>query len=113
MFAVIKTGGKQYKVTKGAVVTVEKLYGEPGSSVSFSDVVMMGETFGKPVVPGVAVTGEIVCQFKGDKITVFKKRRRKHSRRRHGHRQALTRVRITGFMAGAEPVVETGDSEDS
>ncbi|VBB68631.1 LSU ribosomal protein L21p [invertebrate metagenome] len=104
MFAVIRTGGKQYKVTSGAVVTVEKLNGEPGSSIAFSDVVMMGETVGQPVVTGVSVVGEVLRQFKGDKITVFKKRRRKNYRRRRGHRQALTLVRITGLAAEAEAV---------
>ncbi len=106
MFAVIKTGGKQYKVTRGAVVAVEKLFGEPGSAVAFSHVVMMNETVGQPSVPGVSVMGEIVRQFKGDKIIVFKKRRRKNSRRRKGHRQALTLVRITDFVVGENPLVE-------
>lgn len=98
MFAVIQTGGKQYKVTRGAVVSVEKLFGEPGAAVAFRHVVMMGEKVGKPLVPGASVTGEIVRQFKGDKITVFKKRRRKNYRRRRGHRQALTLVKITEFL---------------
>lgn len=98
MFAVIKTGGKQYKVAKGAIVAIEKLDGELGSTVTFSEVLMMGEAIGQPLVSGAVVTGEILRQFKDDKIIVFKKRRRKNYRRKKGHRQNLTLVMVTELV---------------
>ncbi len=100
MFAVIKTGGKQYRVAKDSIVAVEKLDGEPGSAVAFTEVLMMGETVGRPVVAGVSVKGEILRQFKDDKVVVFKKKRRKNYRRKKGHRQNLTLVRITEMTGG-------------
>ncbi|MDX2308784.1 MAG: 50S ribosomal protein L21 [Hyphomicrobium sp.] len=101
MYAVIKTGGKQYRVAKDDVVTIEKLDAEAGSTVEFTDVLMVGEgesvKVGKPTLAGAKVTAELVEQTRGPKVIAFKKRRRKNSRRKHGHRQDLTTVRITGI----------------
>jgi large subunit ribosomal protein L21 len=99
MFAVIKTGGKQYKVTKDRVLRVEKIDGEPGAKIEFNDVLMIGEVskpsiIGSPVVQGASVTAEIMSQTRADKIIVFKKKRRQNYRRKHGHRQNLTQVKI-------------------
>ncbi len=106
MFAVIKTGGKQYKVAKDDVITVERLAGEAGGSVSFEQVLMLGgdETkVGAPVIEGASVSGEIVEQTRGDKIIVFKKKRRQNYRRKKGHRQDLTVVRITDILGSGKP----------
>jgi large subunit ribosomal protein L21 len=101
MYAVIKTGGKQYRVAKDDVLTIEKLEAEPGSTVEFSEVLMVGEgesvKVGKPTVSGAKVTAELVEQTRGPKVISFRKRRRKNSRRKRGHRQDLTTVRITGI----------------
>ena len=90
MFAVIKTGGKQYRVAAEDVIEVEKLAGEPGDVVAFESVLMVGEgesaTIGTPMVEGATVAGEVVEQTRGPKVIAFKKRRRKNSRRKHGHR---------------------------
>lgn len=105
MFAVIKTGGKQYRVAAGDEVTIEKLAAEAGESVTFGEVLMVGgeagTVVGAPTVAGASVAGEVVEQTRGDKVIVFKKRRRQNSRRRNGHRQWLTVVRITGIEPGA------------
>lgn len=105
MFAVIRTGGKQYKVAENDVIFVEKLAGEPGSELELADVLMVGEgataTTGTPTVAGAAVTATVLEHKKGDKILVFKKRRRHNYRRKNGHRQAMTVLRITGIRAGA------------
>ena len=108
MYAVIKTGGKQYKVAKDEVVSVEKLTGEAGDSVQFEEVLLLGEgdktTTGTPLIQGAMVTGEVVEQTRGKKIIVFKKKRRKNHRRRNGHRQDLTAVRITDILTdGKKP----------
>lgn len=100
MFAVIKTGGKQYKVAMDTIVAIEKLPAEPGASITFDQVLMVGDKIGVPTVAGAQVTGEVLKQFKDDKIIVFKKRRRQNYRRKRGHRQNLTLVKITG-IAGA------------
>ncbi len=97
MFAVIKTGGKQYKVAENDVIEIEKLEVEEGASVDFDQVLCVGDKFGTPVVDGAKVTGEVVSQFRGEKIIVFKKKRRQNYRRKAGHRQYLTKVRITGI----------------
>ena len=107
MFAVIKTGGKQYKVVAEDLLLVEKLEAEPGSDVTFEDVLMVGEgdavTVGAPRVAGAAVRATVVEQTRGPKVISFKKRRRKHSsQRRKGHRQHLTQVRILEITTGAE-----------
>lgn len=105
MFAVIKTGGKQYKVAKDDEITIEKLAAEPGDAVQFNEILMLGgegETLkvGAPLIEGAAVQAEIVDQTKGEKLIKFVKRRRKHSSaRRRGHRQQLTVVRITNILA--------------
>ena len=105
MFAVIKTGGKQYRVAAGDEVTIEKLAGEAGEVISFGEVLMVGgeagSVVGSPIIAGASVAAEVVKQTRGDKVIVFKKRRRKNSRRRNGHRQWLTVVRITGIEPGA------------
>ena len=103
MFAVIKTGGKQYKVAAADEVLIEKLETEPGGTVTFEDVLMLSDgesvTVGAPVVDGAAVKAEVLKQTKGPKVINFKKRRRKHSsQRRKGHRQKLTMVRVTEIL---------------
>jgi len=99
MFAVIKTGGKQYKVAKDDVIRVEKLDGDAGASVELRDVMMVGNgadvTVGSPTVEGAVVTAEVVEQTRGAKIIVFKKKRRKDYQRTRGHRQELTVLRVT------------------
>ena len=103
MFAVIKTGGKQYTVAAEDTITVMTLAGEPGDKVTFDTVLMLVDgdatTVGAPVVAGATVSGEIVEQARGPKVIAFKKRRRKNSKRKRGHRQDLTLVRITGIAA--------------
>lgn len=104
MFAVIKTGGKQYRVTENDVLVVEKLVAEAGDTVQFDEVLMIGEdgkapTVGSPLIDKAAVTAEVVRQTRGEKIIIFKKRRRQNSRRKNGHRQDLTLVKITGISA--------------
>lgn len=91
MFAVIRTGGKQYKVAKGDVIAVERLAGDEGGKVEFSDVLMAGSKIGG----GAKVLAEIVKQFRDEKVVIFKKRRRHNYRRKKGHRQYLTQVKIT------------------
>lgn len=104
MFAVIKTGGKQYSVAAEDTITVMSLVGEPGDTITFAEVLMLvgaDETkFGAPFVSGATVTGEIVAQERGPKVIAFKKRRRQNSKRKRGHRQDLTRIKITGLHAG-------------
>ena len=103
MFAVIKTGGKQYRVSAGDEFTVEKLVAEAGENIQFNEVLMLGgdETkVGTPLVDGALVNAEVVDQTRGPKVLSFKKRRRKHgSKRIKGHRQHLTMVRITEILA--------------
>ncbi len=104
MFAVIKTGGKQYRVAANEQITVMRLSGETGEKVTFGDVLMVGADenvkVGAPLVDGASVVGEIVEQARGPKVIAFKKRRRKNSKRKRGHRQDLTIVRITEIQAG-------------
>ena len=105
MFAVVKTGGKQYKVAKNDVFLVEKLVAEAGQTVEFNEVLMIGGetvTVGAPLVAGAVVKAEVLEQTKGPKVISFVRRRRKHSSQRtRGHRQQLTRVRITEILAAA------------
>jgi large subunit ribosomal protein L21 len=105
MYAVIKTGGKQYRVSPGDMLVVEKLAGEPGANVSFGDVLMLGEgdavTIGAPTVAGASVTATLVETRKGEKIKVFKKIRRQNYRRTGGHRQIETALRVIG-ITGAD-----------
>ena len=101
MYAVIKTGGKQYRVAAQDIIEIEKLVGEPGTTVEFAEVLMVGgegePRIGSPVVAGAKVTGEVVRQGRGEKVIIFKKRRRHTFRRKKGHRQELTTVRITAI----------------
>ena len=99
MFAVVRTGGKQYKVADGDVITVEKLAGNAGDKVELTDVLMAGSKIGAPLVAGAKVLAEIIKQFRDDKVVIFKKRRRHNYRRKKGHRQYLTQVKITGIKA--------------
>lgn len=105
MFAVVKTGGKQYKVASGDVIKVEKLEAEAGATVELDQVLMVGDeakvTIGAPMVAGAKVAAEVLEQTKGAKVIIFKKRRRKNSRRTRGHRQQITVLRVTGITAGA------------
>jgi large subunit ribosomal protein L21 len=104
LFAVIKSGGKQYSVAAGDTITVMTLAGNPGDSVTFDSVLMLSQdgnpAVGTPYIDGASVGGEIVEQTRGPKAIAFKKRRRQNSKRKRGHRQDLTRVRITGFSTG-------------
>ncbi len=103
MFAVIRTGGKQYRVIPNAILKVEKLEAEEGATVTFTDVLAMGSegslTLGAPTVPGATVTATVVAQDRLDKIIIFKKRRRQNSRRRNGHRQHVTVLRVAEISA--------------
>lgn len=101
MYAVIRTGGKQYRVAKDDVVTIEKVAGDAGAKVEFTEVLMVGSgdgvKVGAPTVAGASVTAELVEHTRGPKLIAFKKRRRKNSRRKKGHRQDLSTVRITAI----------------
>ncbi|WP_166415712.1 50S ribosomal protein L21 [Cochlodiniinecator piscidefendens] len=99
MFAVLKTGGKQYKVQSGDVLRVEKLAADAGEKVQFNEILMVGATVGAPTVEGAAVQADVIDQIKGEKVINFVKRRRKHSSKRtKGHRQQLTLVRVTDIL---------------
>ncbi len=104
MYAVIKTGGKQYRVAANQKILIEKLEGEAGDQIQFTDVLMVGNgadvSVGAPLVAGATVVGEIEKQARGPHLIIFKKRRRKHYRRRNGHRQDLTSVTITEILTG-------------
>ena len=103
MYAVIKTGGKQYKVASGDVILVEKLDTEAGANITLAEVLMIGDganiTVGAPTVAGASVAAEVVDQVKADKVIIFKKNRRHNYRRKRGHRQKLTALKITGINA--------------
>jgi large subunit ribosomal protein L21 len=97
-YAVIRTGGKQYRVEPGVLIRVEKLPGDVGATIEFPEVLLAGGDtirIGTPLVEGVTVRGEIVAQARDKKVLIFKKKRRKNYRRRRGHRQSLTTVRVT------------------
>ena len=100
-YAVIRTGGKQYRVTPGDVIRVEKLDGEPGAEVAFNEVLMTEDAgsvrVGTPLVSGARVTGQVLQQGKAKKVLVFKKKRRKNYRRHQGHRQAITTVQVVAI----------------
>jgi large subunit ribosomal protein L21 len=104
MYAVIATGGKQYRVTKDATLRVEKLNAEPGSTVEFGEVLLMAEgadvKLGTPLLKGSKVSATVVRHGKGEKVSIVKFRRRKHYLRQKNHRQAFTEVKITDFSAG-------------
>lgn len=106
-FAVIKTGGKQYKVAANDVLKIEKLDAEAGSIVTFDQVLMVGDTVGAPLVEGALVAAELIETKKQKTVIVFKKRRRHNSRTRNGHRQLLSTVRITEILTGgAKPTIK-------
>ena len=103
MFAIIRTGGKQYKVSKDQTITVEKIDAEAGKKVDLDDVLLVTDgkktTVGAPLVKGAKVTAEVVEQTRGDKVIVFKKQKRQNHRRKKGHRQQLTVLKITDIKA--------------
>lgn len=100
MYAVIKTGGKQYRVSEGQILRVEKLDGNAGDTVAFKEVLLVGgesTKIGRPTVPGAQVSAQIVAQDRAKKVVIFKFRRRKNYRRKTGHRQPYTELKITGI----------------
>jgi len=107
MFAVIKTGGKQYRVAAEDVLQIDKVKGDPGEIIQFGEVLVLGGDevkLGLPTIAGASVAAEVLEQGRGPKIIAFKKRRRKNSRRRRGHRQEFTVVRVTEILTdGAKP----------
>lgn len=111
MFAVIRTGGKQYRVATNNVIAVERLDAEPGATVAFEEVLMVGAegapSVGAPLVEGATVAGLVLEQTRGEKVVVFKKKRRQNYRRKKGHRQALTMVRITDILTGGAKPAKT------
>ena len=120
MFAVIRTGGKQYRVQEGDVLVIEKILAGAGQKVAFDQVLLIDDgdktLLGTPFVENASVRGEVVEDFKGEKVLVFKKKRRKQFRRTRGHRQSLTRVRIERILTDAsasplEPAVKTEKKE--
>jgi large subunit ribosomal protein L21 len=104
MLAVIKAQGKQFKVAQGDTLTIDRMVGEAGAKISLGEVLMLidggNTTVGKPLVAGAKVQAEIVEHSRGDKIKIFKKRRRKNYHRTRGHRQDLTTIKITAITAG-------------
>jgi large subunit ribosomal protein L21 len=117
MYAVIRTGGKQYKVAPQDVLQIEKIEGAAGDAVRFSDVLMVGgegePRFGSPLVAGAAVSAEVVEQGRGPKIIIFKKRRRQNYRRKRGHRQDLTTVRILEIFADGQTPAKAEAAPDA
>jgi len=124
MFAVIKTGGKQYRVAADDVIEIDKIPGEAGEAVAFGEVLAVGgedTVLGTPMVAGASVAGEVVEQGRKPKVIAFKKRRRKNSRRKRGHRQEFTLVRITEILTdgraaqpkAAKPKVENEPAADA
>ena len=103
MIAVVKTGGKQYKISEGDVIQVEKLDGKVGETINLDKVLICGEgnsiKVGSPYLEGCSIVCEVTEQLRGKKIIVFKKHRRQNYRRKNGHRQSLTRLRVTGITA--------------
>jgi large subunit ribosomal protein L21 len=118
MFAIVRTGGKQYRVAAGDKIAVEKLPGEAGDTVSLGDVLLAGEGSELKATDGLIVSAEIIAQAKAEKVIVFKKRRRHNYRRRNGHRQQHTILRITAIggeqkkaKKAAKPAAEEAASE--
>jgi large subunit ribosomal protein L21 len=110
MFAVFKTGGKQYRVAAEDILKVEKVKGEPGEIVEFGEVLVVGGdsvTLGAPTVAGATVAAEVLDQARGPKVIAFKKRRRKNSRRKRGHRQEFTLLRITEILTDGKTANKT------
>jgi len=102
MFAIVRTGGKQYRVAAGDKIAVEKLAGEAGDTITLSDILLAGEGEDLADAAKVTVSAEIIAQAKSEKVIVFKKRRRHNYRRKNGHRQQMTLLRITAVGAGEE-----------
>ena len=128
MFAVMKTGGKQYKVQGGDVLRVEKIAADAGEKIQFNEILMVGATVGAPLVAGAAVQAEVIDQIKGEKVIHYVKRRRKHSSQRtKGHRQQLTLLRVTEILekgadksgvkaaigAGSAPVAKVSEKSEA
>ncbi len=114
MFAVIRTGGKQYRVAPNDVLKIEKLPGEAGETITFADVLAVGSegggtTIGTPLVAGATVTATVIAQDRLDKIVIFKKRRRQNSRRKNGHRQHVTVLRVAGITADGHHAAPLAD----
>ncbi|MDA8870490.1 50S ribosomal protein L21 [Rhizobiaceae bacterium] len=110
MFAVIKTGGKQYSVQPNDRIRIEKIAGEPGDMIDMTEVLMIGETIGAPLVDGAVVTAEIIDQGRARKVIAFKKRRRQNSRRKIGHRQHFTLIEISEILGKGEKATKKGGS---
>jgi large subunit ribosomal protein L21 len=103
MYAVVRTGGKQYKVTKDQILTVETLAGDVGSKLTLSEVLMLGgdtPTLGLPLVKGASIACEIIEHGQGEKVIAFKKKRRKNTHRKRGHRQHFTKLKVLDIVAG-------------
>jgi large subunit ribosomal protein L21 len=111
MFAIVRTGGKQYRVAAGDKIAVEKLPGEAGDKVSFDDILLAGEGDKPADLKGLVVSAEIIAQERGEKIIVFKKKRRHNYRRKQGHRQSLTLLRILGVGDSKAPVKAAAKKE--
>ena len=115
MFAVVRTGGKQYRVAAGDKIAVEKIAGEAGDTVSLGDILLAGDGGEVKSADGLVVSAEIIAQTRGEKVIVFKKRRRHNYRRRNGHRQSLTLLRIlaVGEAKKAAPKKEAAPKEEA
>jgi large subunit ribosomal protein L21 len=116
MYAVIRTGGKQYRVAPDDVLDIEKIPGQAGDIVEFGEVLLLGgdgePQFGAPLISGATVAAEVVEQHRGEKIIIFKKKRRQNYRRKNGHRQSLTLIRVTEILTdGAKPKRDAKASE--
>jgi len=115
MFAIVRTGGKQYRVAAGDKIAVEKIEGEAGDTVSLGDILLAGDGGEVKDAKGLTVSAEIIAQTRGEKVIVFKKRRRHNYRRRNGHRQSLTLLRIlaVGEAKKAAPKKEAAPKEEA
>ncbi len=113
MFAIVRTGGKQYRVAAGDKIAVEKLPGEAGDKVSFDDILLAGEGDKPADLNGLSVSAEIIAQERGEKVIVFKKRRRHNYRRKQGHRQSLTLLRILAVGDSKAPVAAKKEAAPS
>ena len=115
MYAVLKSGGKQYKVEEGQVLRLEKLPGDVGSAIKFDEILMIGDgeniQIGHPLVDGASVEGHIVDQGRGKKIIVFKYKRRKRYRRKHGHRQQFTAIQIDSILTKGKPAPKKAEPQ--